>query len=156
MLALLQTTSGYRILGLLHILSAMAAFGPLFLYTPLKKVGETTAIAKLHLRLVMPALVLMWVFGMGLAGVGGVKGVPRDVAAVALNVTAVSTEAGDVGGFVTVYPCGDRPNTPNLNFMSGQTVPNSVIAPVSSSGKVCFYVYGRAHLLTDVSGHFTS
>ena len=70
MLALLQTTSGYRILGLLHILSAMAAFGPLFLYTPLKKAGETTAIAKLHLRLVMPALVLMWVFGMGLAGVG--------------------------------------------------------------------------------------
>ena len=48
----------------------MAAFGPLFLYTPLKKAGETTAIAKLHLRLVMPALVLMWVFGMGLAGVG--------------------------------------------------------------------------------------
>ena len=42
MLALLQTTSGYRILGLLHILSAMAAFGPLFLYTPLKKTGETT------------------------------------------------------------------------------------------------------------------
>ncbi len=48
----------------------MAAFGPLFLYTPLKKAGETTVIAKLHLRLVMPALVLMWVFGMGLAGVG--------------------------------------------------------------------------------------
>jgi len=70
MLALLQTTSGYRILGLLHILSAIAAFGPLFLYTPLKKAGETAAIAKLHLRLVMPALVLMWVFGMGLAGVG--------------------------------------------------------------------------------------
>ncbi len=88
--------------------------------------------------------------------VAGVKGVPSDVAAVALNVTAVSTEASDVGGFVTVYPCGDRPNTSNLNFMSGQTVPNSVIAPVSSSGKVCFYVYGKAHLLTDVSGHFTS
>ncbi|MEL0195360.1 MAG: hypothetical protein VW962_09810, partial [Acidimicrobiaceae bacterium] len=88
--------------------------------------------------------------------VAGVKGVPSDVAAVALNVTAVSTEASDVGGFVTVYPCGDRPNTSNLNFMSGQTVPNSVIAPVSSSGKVCFYVYGKAHLLTDVSGYFTS
>jgi len=70
MLALIQTSSGYRILGFLHIISAMAAFGPLFLYTPLKKAGETTVIAKLHLRLVMPALVLMWVFGMGLAGVG--------------------------------------------------------------------------------------
>jgi hypothetical protein len=73
MLALIQTSSGYRILGFLHIISAMAAFGPLFLYTPLKKAGETTVIAKLHVRLVMPALVLMWVFGMGLAGVGGSK-----------------------------------------------------------------------------------
>lgn len=70
MLALLLTSTGYRVLGFLHIISAMAAFGPLFLYTPLKKAGETTVIAKLHLRLVMPALVLMWVFGMGLAGVG--------------------------------------------------------------------------------------
>ncbi len=70
MLALLLNSTGYRVLGLLHIISAMAAFGPLFLYTPLKKAGETTVIAKLHLRLVMPALVLMWVFGMGLAGVG--------------------------------------------------------------------------------------
>ena len=38
--------------------------------------------------------------------------------------------------------------------MNGQTVPNAVIAPLSASGKVCFYVYGRAHLLVDVSGYF--
>jgi len=42
-----------------------------------------------------------------------------------------------------------------LNFTSGQTIPNSVIAPVSSSGQVCFYVYGKAHLLADVSGYFS-
>jgi hypothetical protein len=41
-----------------------------------------------------------------------------------------------------------------LNFVAGQTIPNSVIAPVSASGDVCFYVYGRAHLLVDVSGWF--
>ena len=34
------------------------------------------------------------------------------------------------------------------------TVPNSVIAPVSANGEVCFYVYGTAHLLADVSGVF--
>lgn len=77
-------------------------------------------------------------------------------AAVALNVTVVDGEAGDFGGFVTVYPCGTRPDASNLNFTSGQTIPNSVIAPVSSSGKMCFYVYGKAHLLADVSGYFTS
>jgi hypothetical protein len=89
--------------------------------------------------------------------VGGQKGVPSTgVAAVALNVTVVDGEAGDFGGFVTVYPCGTRPDASNLNFTSGQTIPNSVIAPVSSSGKVCFYVYGKAHLLADVSGYFTS
>ena len=88
--------------------------------------------------------------------VAGEKGVPSDVAAVALNVTAVSTEANDFGGFVTVYPCGVRPNSSNLNFTSGQTIPNSVIAPVSAEGKVCFYVYGKAHLLSDVSGYFSS
>ena len=89
--------------------------------------------------------------------VGGEKGVPSSgVAAVALNVTVVDGEAGDFGGFVTVYPCGTRPDASNLNFTSGQTIPNSVIAPVSNSGKVCFYVYGKAHLLADVSGYFTS
>ena len=89
--------------------------------------------------------------------VTGQGGVPSSgVSAVALNVTAVSAEAGDYGGFVTVYPCGTRPDASNLNFTSGQTIPNSVIAPVSSSGKVCFYVYGKAHLLTDVSGYLGS
>ncbi len=86
--------------------------------------------------------------------VTGVKGVPSSgVSAVALNVTAVSTVAGDYGGFVTVFPCGKRPDASNLNFRSGQTVPNAVIAPVSSTGTVCFYVYGTAHLLVDVSGY---
>ncbi len=86
--------------------------------------------------------------------VGGVGGVPVGVAAVALNVTVVEGVANDFGGFVTVFPCGKRPDASNLNFRSGQTVPNAVIAPVSSTGKVCFYVYGTAHLLVDVSGYF--
>ncbi len=55
---------------------------------------------------------------------------------------------------MTVYPCGGRPDASNLNFTTGQTIPNSVIAPLSASGTVCFYVYGTAHLLADVSGYF--
>ena len=79
--------------------------------------------------------------------------VPDTATAVALNVTVVDGEANDYGGFVTVYPCGTRPDASNLNFVSGQTVPNSVIAPLSADGEVCLYVYGTAHLLVDVSGH---
>lgn len=84
----------------------------------------------------------------------GTAGIPAGISAVAMNVTAVDTEASDVGGYVTVYPCGERPNTSNINFVSGQTIPNSVIVPVSASGKVCFYVYGKADILADVSGYF--
>ncbi len=83
--------------------------------------------------------------GLPLSGVG----------AVALNVTVVAGERPLLGeGYVSVYPCGTRPDASNLNFSAGQTIPNAVIAPVSASGSVCFYVYGSAHLLADVSGYF--
>ncbi|HEY3485182.1 MAG TPA: hypothetical protein VGK49_07350 [Ilumatobacteraceae bacterium] len=68
MYALVRNTTGYEIMGMLHILSAVVAFGPLFLYPPLQRNGETTTIARMHMRLVFPALVLLWVLGMGLAG----------------------------------------------------------------------------------------
>ena len=84
---------------------------------------------------------------------GGLPG--SGIGAVALNVTVVSGENPTIGGgFVTVYPCGTRPDASNLNFTTGQTIPNSVIAPVSTGGDICFYVYGTAHLLADVSGYF--
>lgn len=68
MLAIYLDTAAYRIMALLHILAAIAAFGPMFLYPGLKKAGETTTIARLHMRLTFPSLVLLWVLGMGLAG----------------------------------------------------------------------------------------
>jgi hypothetical protein len=76
------------------------------------------------------------------------------VAAVSLNVTATSTSASKFGGYVTAYPCGERPNASNLNFVSNQSVPNAVIVPVSVTGTVCFYVYGQADLIADVNGWF--
>lgn len=76
--------------------------------------------------------------------------------AVSLNVTATGTIADDFGGYVTVYPCGNRPNASSLNFISGQTVPNAVIAPVSASGEVCFYARGTIDLIVDINGYFLS
>lgn len=61
-------STGYRIIELLHILSAVVAFGPLFLYAGLRKAGETSTIASLHMKMTFPALILLWVLGMGLAG----------------------------------------------------------------------------------------
>jgi hypothetical protein len=68
MFALLLTSTGYRIMGLLHVLSAVVAFGPLFLYPGLRKAGETRTIASMHMKMTFPALIALWVLGMGLAG----------------------------------------------------------------------------------------
>ena len=88
----------------------------------------------------------------GIAGITPSSG----VGAVSLNITATGTTADDFGGYVTVYPCGDRPNASSLNFVSDQTVPNAVIAPVSASGEVCFYARGTSDLIVDINGYFLS
>tara|TARA_B110000459_G_scaffold203180_1_gene258630 strand:+ start:250 stop:693 length:444 start_codon:yes stop_codon:yes gene_type:complete len=58
-----------KLLYLIHVLSIVAAFGPLFLYPRMQRAGETSAMAALHLKFVFPALILLWVVGMGMAGV---------------------------------------------------------------------------------------
>ena len=68
MLAILPISNGYQLLGLLHVLSVIAAFGPLFVYPSLVRAGAGAEVAKWHLRLSLPALVLAWVFGMGMVG----------------------------------------------------------------------------------------
>jgi hypothetical protein len=83
-------------------------------------------------------------------------GIPVDATAVAMNVTVVDGVTSDFGGYVTVYPCGELPDASNLNFVTGQTVPNMVIAPISAEGTICFHVFGTAHLLADVSGYLTN
>ena len=87
--------------------------------------------------------------------VAGTNGVPsgRSAAAVIMNVTVDATTASAYGGYVTAYPCdATPPNSSNLNFVSGQTIANMVVAPLSASGEVCFYVYGQAHVLADITG----
>ncbi len=63
-----STNTLTQVLYLVHILSAIAAFGPLFLYPRMQRAGETQAMAALHMKLAFPALVLLWVAGMGMAG----------------------------------------------------------------------------------------
>jgi hypothetical protein len=84
--------------------------------------------------------------------VAGVAGVPSNADAVALNMTVVNAQSA---GFATVYPCGQsRPETSNLNYAAGQTIPNLVIAKPGVGGKVCIYSYSAIDVLADVSGFF--
>ncbi len=74
MIAILESTDTVtRILYLVHILSVVAAFGPLFLYPRMQRAGETQAMAALHMKLAFPALVVVWVVGMGMAGTQQIK-----------------------------------------------------------------------------------
>jgi peptidoglycan/xylan/chitin deacetylase (PgdA/CDA1 family) len=88
--------------------------------------------------------------------VQGRGGVPVSaVIAVVLNVT-VDQAIGP--GFTQVYPTGATAlagTTSNLNIeQARQTMPNAVVVPVGTNGRVTIYTQGGGHLLADVSGYF--
>ncbi|MCU1367903.1 MAG: hypothetical protein JWL72_1598 [Ilumatobacteraceae bacterium] len=84
--------------------------------------------------------------------VAGLRGVPADAKAVAVNLTVTAPAAP---GFVTAYACGvDRPATSNLNFAGGQTVAVSAIVNVGADGKVCVFNSQRTQVIVDVQGYF--
>src|SRR5205823_5827539 len=87
---------------------------------------------------------------------GGASGVPSSgVSAVVLNVTVANPTAA--GSYLTLYPSdAPRPMASNLNFVSGQTVPNRVMVKLSNLGKVSVYnAAGSVNVIVDVAGWFT-
>ncbi|MGX1471378.1 UNVERIFIED_CONTAM: hypothetical protein RKD50_000186 [Streptomyces canus] len=87
--------------------------------------------------------------------VAGVHGVPTSgVTAVAMNVTAVKPSTS---GYVTVYPDGKPvPAVSNLNFTTGETIPNLVIVPVIDGTVDLRNASGTVDLVADVTGWFSS
>ncbi|MGE0879773.1 MAG: FG-GAP repeat domain-containing protein [Acidimicrobiia bacterium] len=85
--------------------------------------------------------------------VTGREGVPATgVSAVILNVTATEPDAD---GYLTVYPCGQAaPEASNLNYLAGQSVPNQVVVPVGSDGRVCVYTMTAVHVIADIAGWY--
>ncbi len=75
------------------------------------------------------------------------------VGAVALNVTVTEPSASS---FLTVWPTGTpRPLASNLNFVTGQTVANSVLTKVGADGTISIYNNtGAVHVVIDVVGWF--
>lgn len=84
--------------------------------------------------------------------IGGRATVPTDASAVVLNVTVTGTQ-GD--GFVTVYPCGTAiPTASNINYVTGATVANLVVAKIGASSSVCIFTNSAIDLIADVNGYF--
>ena len=85
----------------------------------------------------------------------GRGGIPATgVSAVALNVTAVSPTSA---GYITAWPSlTNRPEASNLNFSPGQNIPNMVIVPVGTDGKISLFngSGGTVQLLADVAGYY--
>ena len=85
---------------------------------------------------------------------GGRSGIPTNASAVVLNLTATETKSF---GFLTAYAAGtSRPHTSNVNYTAGQTVPNLVVVPVGTDGKVTVTNTspGSAQVVVDVAGYF--
>jgi hypothetical protein len=82
----------YRILYFVHLFAAIVAFGPLFLYPRLQRAGASAEVARIHTWLVLPALVVLWVAGMGMAGVGKISlaGTPFVTATIVLWLLALA------------------------------------------------------------------
>jgi hypothetical protein len=85
--------------------------------------------------------------------VAGNGGVPVGATAVVANVTVTNPTAQ---GYLTVYPAGGtRPLASNLNFAAGETVPNLVTVPLSSSGAISIYnAAGATDVIVDVTGYY--
>ena len=91
--------------------------------------------------------------------VAGTSAVPPGAVAVAMNVTVTGPSGA---GYLTVWQSDKpQPNTSNLNFVAGETVPNLVTIGVSGSGQVSIndYLYvqtGTVDVIVDVVGWYVA
>lgn len=82
--------------------------------------------------------------------VAGRGTVPAGASAAFFNVTVVGP---DGPGYVTLYPCGTRPTTSNVNHSSAGVVrANNAMTQLSADGTVCLYAKAGTDLVLDVTG----
>ena len=81
-------------------------------------------------------------------------GLPAGYTAVIANLTVVSPTSN---GYVSAYPStGTLPDVSNLNFFTGQTIPNLAIVPSGSGVKFYNAGTGSTQLLMDLAGYFSA
>ena len=93
-----------------------------------------------------------WSTSLQVIQVSGQAGVPNDATAVILNVTAANAHGY---GFFSIWPTGGaEPNSSNVNFDAGQSVPNMVMVKLGTNGTISVKdSVNRADLLIDVFGY---
>jgi subtilisin family serine protease len=82
-------------------------------------------------------------------GVGGVPGAARAVAA---NITVVDPSAA---GFVTVWPCNERPLASTGNYRAGAVRPNAAAVAVSPEGDLCLFSLAATDVVIDLTGYWS-
>ncbi|AZI58513.1 DUF1906 domain-containing protein [Nakamurella antarctica] len=93
-------------------------------------------------------------FGTVSIKVTGVAGVPTNVKAVVLNITALNANGT---GFVTAHASlASRPLASNLNFSPGSITPNLATVPVGTDGKISLYNGSEVplDLIADIQGYY--
>ncbi|MGE0886034.1 MAG: FG-GAP-like repeat-containing protein [Blastocatellales bacterium] len=78
--------------------------------------------------------------------------IPATAAAIVGNATVVQP-AGN--GFITLWPDGQaRPPVSNLNYVTGQVVPNAFTVGLNASGNFRTFSFAGTHFIVDVTGFF--
>ena len=112
-----------KIVGVLHIVSVVAAFGPVLVYPTLRRAGDRASLARLHMRIVMPALLLTWIFGMGLAGLSKPDGADEPVFKVSeawLSLALIDWVVMMAVGWFLIRPAiSDSSESANSRFSAG-------------------------------------
>ena len=82
--------------------------------------------------------------------IAGERGVPASAQAVSVNLTATDATSAT---YLTVYPCGTRPATSNVNIVASQFVTaNGAMVKLSAGGDLCVYSKTAVHLIIDING----
>jgi hypothetical protein len=85
--------------------------------------------------------------------IAGQNSVPTTAKAVVLNVTATNPTASS---YLTVWPDGaPMPFASDLNYITGQTVPNLVVVKLGAGGAIDLYnAFGTTDVIVDVVGWY--
>ena len=86
---------------------------------------------------------------MVMVQIAGTRGVPAGATAVSVNIT---TLASGGNGFITAWPCNDRPLASTANMRVDAAVSNAAQLPLSASGALCIYTQHATHVVVDVNG----
>ncbi len=114
-------STGFQIILLVHILAAFVAFGGNFVQPALARAGaDDAALTKVNLYIQLPAMVVLWVAGMGALGMskpGGASeplySVSQTWAAIALVVWLIALVLQFLVG--RAYQTGKKDIVPALN-----------------------------------------